>query len=108
MAGSVRIPARGDGYVLSGELFLPNGRPKGAVLIAGAMAVRARFYAPFAKYIAGQGAAALIMTAAALLAQNPRPNDVEIDRSLAGNICRCGTYGRIRAAIKRAAGLPEN
>src|ERR1700694_70457 len=61
MAGSVRIPARGDGYALSGELFLPNGRPKSAVLIAGAMAVRARFYAPFAKYIAGQGAAALIL-----------------------------------------------
>jgi isoquinoline 1-oxidoreductase alpha subunit len=49
-----------------------------------------------------------IMTAAALLAENPKPNDVEIDRSLAGNICRCGTYGRIRAAIKRAAGLPED
>jgi isoquinoline 1-oxidoreductase alpha subunit len=48
-----------------------------------------------------------IMTAAALLAAIPRPTDDEIDRSLAGNLCRCGTYGRIRAAIKRAAGLPE-
>jgi len=48
-----------------------------------------------------------IMTAAALLAAIPRPSDAEIDRSLAGNLCRCGTYGRIRAAVKRAAGLPE-
>ncbi len=48
-----------------------------------------------------------IMTAAALLAENPKPSDEEIDHSLAGNLCRCGTYGRIRAAVKRAAGLPE-
>jgi hypothetical protein len=48
-----------------------------------------------------------IMTAAALLAQNPKPRDEDIDRSLAGNLCRCGTYGHIRAAVKRAAGLPE-
>jgi isoquinoline 1-oxidoreductase alpha subunit len=47
------------------------------------------------------------MTAAALLAQNPKPRDEDIDRSLAGNLCRCGTYGHIRAAVKRAAGLPE-
>jgi isoquinoline 1-oxidoreductase alpha subunit len=45
-----------------------------------------------------------IMTAAALLAATPRPSDAEIDRSLAGNLCRCGTYTRIRAAVKRAAG----
>ena len=44
-----------------------------------------------------------IMTAAALLAANPAPTDDEIDRSLAGNICRCGTYPRIRAAIRLAA-----
>jgi isoquinoline 1-oxidoreductase alpha subunit len=48
-----------------------------------------------------------IMTAAALLAEVARPSDAQIDRSLAGNLCRCGTYGRIRAAVKRAAGLPE-
>lgn len=48
-----------------------------------------------------------IMTAAALLAANPNPSDADIDRSLAGNLCRCGTYVRIRAAIKRAAkGMP--
>lgn len=48
-----------------------------------------------------------IMTAAALLAAHPRPSDDEIDASMAGNLCRCGTYPRIRAAIKRAAGIPE-
>jgi isoquinoline 1-oxidoreductase alpha subunit len=46
-----------------------------------------------------------IMTAAALLANKPKPTDDEIDTSLAGNLCRCGTYARIRAAVKRAAGL---
>ena len=48
-----------------------------------------------------------IMTAAALLAKKPKPTDVDIDQSLAGNLCRCGTYTRIRAAIKKAAGVPE-
>jgi isoquinoline 1-oxidoreductase subunit alpha len=46
-----------------------------------------------------------IMTAAALLARKPRPTDEDIDASLAGNLCRCGTYVRIRAAVKKAAGL---
>ena len=45
-----------------------------------------------------------IMSATALLAGNPHPSDGDIDAALSGNICRCGTYGRIRAAIKRAAG----
>jgi isoquinoline 1-oxidoreductase alpha subunit len=45
-----------------------------------------------------------IMTAAALLAAKPAPDDDEIDASMAGNLCRCGTYPRIRAAIKKAAG----
>jgi isoquinoline 1-oxidoreductase alpha subunit len=45
-----------------------------------------------------------IMTAAALLAENPRPSDDDIDHSLAGNLCRCGTYVRIRAAVRKAAG----
>ena len=43
------------------------------------------------------------MSAAALLAGNPNPSDSDIDDAMAGNICRCGTYVRIRAAIKRAA-----
>ncbi len=48
-----------------------------------------------------------IMTAAALLAAVPKPDDDQIDASMAGNLCRCGTYPRIRAAIKRAAGIVE-
>jgi isoquinoline 1-oxidoreductase alpha subunit len=44
-----------------------------------------------------------IMSAAALLAGNPRPSDSDIDSAMSGNICRCGTYVRIRAAIKQAA-----
>ncbi|WP_394828856.1 (2Fe-2S)-binding protein [Pendulispora albinea] len=47
-----------------------------------------------------------IMSAAALLAKKPRPTDAEIDESLAGNLCRCGTYTRIRAAVRKAAGNP--
>jgi isoquinoline 1-oxidoreductase alpha subunit len=43
-----------------------------------------------------------IMSASALLARNQRPTDADIDAAMAGNICRCGTYGRVRAAIKRA------
>ncbi len=46
-----------------------------------------------------------IMSAAALLAENPQPSDAEIDRAMRGNICRCGTYQAIREAIHRAASL---
>jgi isoquinoline 1-oxidoreductase subunit alpha len=46
-----------------------------------------------------------IMQAAALLARKPKPNDAEIDSAMQGNICRCGTYQRIRQAIKQAAGV---
>jgi len=46
-----------------------------------------------------------IMSAAALLKDKPRPTDEDIIGAMAGNICRCGTYTRIRSAIKRAAGL---
>jgi isoquinoline 1-oxidoreductase subunit alpha len=45
-----------------------------------------------------------IMSATALLAKTPHPTDGDIDSAMSGNICRCGTYGRIRAAIKQAAG----
>ena len=45
-----------------------------------------------------------VMAAAALLAKNPKPTDAQIDRAMSGNICRCGTYQRIRRAIHRAAG----
>lgn len=46
-----------------------------------------------------------LMTAAALLRDNPKPTDEDIDGALAGNLCRCGTYTRIRQGIKRAAEL---
>ena len=45
-----------------------------------------------------------IMSAAALLASNPHPTDDEIDKAMSGNLCRCGTYQRIRKAIHQAAG----
>lgn len=48
-----------------------------------------------------------IMTAAALLHKRPEPTEAEIEQSLAGNLCRCGTYTRIRAAVKRAAALSK-
>jgi isoquinoline 1-oxidoreductase alpha subunit len=48
-----------------------------------------------------------IMTAAALLTENPKPTDADIDGALAGNICRCATYQRIRAAVHEAARLLE-
>ena len=45
-----------------------------------------------------------LMSAAALLAKKPKPTDADIDTAMSGNICRCGTYQRIRRAIHRAAG----
>ncbi|MGH7505879.1 MAG: (2Fe-2S)-binding protein [Longimicrobiales bacterium] len=48
-----------------------------------------------------------LMTAAALLAQTAAPTDADIDAAMNGNLCRCGTYLRIRQAIHRAAGLPR-
>ena len=44
-----------------------------------------------------------IMSAAALIAHNPSPSDADIDAALAGNICRCGTYQRVREAVRKAA-----
>jgi isoquinoline 1-oxidoreductase subunit alpha len=48
-----------------------------------------------------------IMSATALLVDKPQPSDADIDAAMSGNICRCGTYTRIRAAIKQAAGHAE-
>ncbi len=47
-----------------------------------------------------------IMSAVALLQRTPKPTDADIDAAMNGNLCRCATYNRIRAAIKKAAGLP--
>lgn len=49
-----------------------------------------------------------IMSALALLADKPQPTDADIDEAMSGNICRCGTYGRIRSAIKRASSQTQN
>ena len=46
-----------------------------------------------------------IMSAVALLSENPAPSDDDIDRAMSGNVCRCGTYPRIRKGIKRAAAM---
>nr|HET7857587.1 (2Fe-2S)-binding protein [Caldimonas sp.] len=46
-----------------------------------------------------------IMSAAALLEKNPKPSDADIDNAMSGNLCRCGTYTRIRSAIRVAAGM---
>ncbi|MDT4290884.1 (2Fe-2S)-binding protein [Methylomonas sp. MO1] len=48
-----------------------------------------------------------VLAATALLKKLPQPSDADIDKAMSGNLCRCGTYPRIRAAIKQAAGLPE-
>jgi isoquinoline 1-oxidoreductase alpha subunit len=48
-----------------------------------------------------------VMAATALLKHNPKPTDADIDKAMSGNICRCGTYPRIRAAIKQVAGIKE-
>jgi isoquinoline 1-oxidoreductase alpha subunit len=47
-----------------------------------------------------------IMSAAALLAKTPKPTEAQIDAAMDGNLCRCGTYMRIREAIKKAASAP--
>jgi len=49
-----------------------------------------------------------IMTAAALLAKNPSPSDADIDQAMSGVLCRCGTYPRIRRAIRQASAPPES
>jgi isoquinoline 1-oxidoreductase alpha subunit len=49
-----------------------------------------------------------IMSAAALLAKTPKPTDAQIDEAMSGNLCRCGTYVRIRQAIHQAAGNIKN
>jgi isoquinoline 1-oxidoreductase subunit alpha len=49
-----------------------------------------------------------VMSATALLRRTPKPSDRDIDAAMSGNLCRCATYTRIRAAIKQAAGLPTD
>jgi predicted alpha/beta hydrolase len=72
MGEPLRIPARGDGFALGAELFMPTSPPTAAVLLAGAMAVKASFYAPLAEYIASRGAAALIVDYRGIGGSRPR------------------------------------
>ncbi len=72
MIEPVRIPARHDGFALGGELHLPDGAPRACALIAGAMAVRMRFYSPFAQSLAAQGIAALTLDYRGVGASRPR------------------------------------
>ena len=105
MGERLRIPALGDGFELGAELFLPQGPPCGAVLIAGAMAVRAKFYAPFAAYLAEQGLAALIFDYRGIGESRPpgRLREFEAafhewgERDLAGSLAWLG---------RRFSGLP--
>lgn len=67
----IRFPARHDGFSLGGELFLPDGAPRACALVAGAMAVRAKFYAPFARALAERGVAALVFDYRGIGASRP-------------------------------------
>ena len=71
MIETIRFPARHDAFSLGGELFLPDGPPRACALIGGAMAVRARFYAPFAGHLAKQGVAALTVDYRGIGASRP-------------------------------------
>ena len=87
------VEAVGDAAVVTIEGLSPDGRhPLQRAWVAESV--------PQCGYCqAGQ-----IMQAAALLARDPRPSDADVDRAMARNLCRCGTYQRIRKAIHRAAG----
>jgi isoquinoline 1-oxidoreductase alpha subunit len=59
-------------------------------------------------HLGGRAVRSCIMSAAALLAKTPKPTDEDIDSAMNGNICRCGTYLRIRQAIHKAAAMPAS
>ncbi|MFN2549916.1 MAG: serine aminopeptidase domain-containing protein [Myxococcales bacterium] len=67
----IRFPARHDGFSLGGDLLLPEGPPKACAVVAGAMAVRAKFYAPFARHLAERGIASLIFDYRGIGASRP-------------------------------------
>ena len=86
----------------------PVGSVSGAVTTVEGLGTPAALHAVQAAWIEHQVAqcgycqSGQIMSAAALLAKNKKPNDAAIDTAMAGNVCRCGTYNQIRAAIKDA------
>jgi isoquinoline 1-oxidoreductase alpha subunit len=90
---------------------LPVGQVEGAVTTIEGLAVDGKLHPVQQAWLDEQVAqcgycqAGQIMSAAALLEANPDPSDADIDEAMNGNLCRCGTYPRIRAAIKKAAAL---
>lgn len=90
--------------------ILPVGQVHGAVTTIEGLASEGRLHPVQQAWMDEQVAqcgycqAGQIMTAVALLEENPDPTDEDIDNAFGGNLCRCGTYPRIRAAVKRAAG----
>ncbi|MDH3533870.1 MAG: (2Fe-2S)-binding protein, partial [Gammaproteobacteria bacterium] len=88
---------------------LPVGAVSGAVTTIEGLGSAKAMHAVQAAWVEHQVAqcgycqSGQIMSAAALLQQTPEPSDADIDRAMAGNLCRCGAYPRIRAAIKTAA-----
>ncbi|WP_353644289.1 (2Fe-2S)-binding protein [Mesorhizobium sp. WSM2239] len=90
---------------------LPVGQVEGEVTTIEGLAVRGKLHPVQQAWLDEQVAqcgycqAGQIMSAAALLEANPDPTDQDIDEAMNGNLCRCGTYPRIRAAIKKAAAL---
>ena len=83
--------------------FLRRVRVQGIVLAGDALHPVQQAWVQHDVAQCGYCQAGQIMSAAALLARNPTPSDEEIDGAMAGNICRCGTYVRIRKAIKSAS-----
>jgi isoquinoline 1-oxidoreductase alpha subunit len=90
---------------------LPVGQVEGEVTTIEGLAVNGKLHPVQQAWLDEQVAqcgycqAGQIMSAAALLDVNPAPTDADIDEAMNGNLCRCGTYPRIRAAIKKAAAL---
>jgi isoquinoline 1-oxidoreductase alpha subunit len=90
---------------------LPVGQVEGAVTTIEGLAVGGKLHPVQQAWLDEQVAqcgycqAGQINSAAALLEANPDPSDADIDEAMNGNLCRCGTYPRIRAAIKKAAAL---
>ena len=92
---------------------LPVGMVEGDILTIEGLAVDGKLHPVQQAWLEEQVAqcgycqAGQIMSATALLAKTPKPTDAQIDEAMNGNICRCATYVRIRAAIKRASGQKE-
>jgi isoquinoline 1-oxidoreductase subunit alpha len=90
---------------------LPVGQVEGEVTTIEGLSVGGKLHPVQQAWLEEQVAqcgycqAGQIMSAAALLEANPDPSDADIDEAMDGNLCRCGTYPRIRAAIKKAAAL---